>query len=128
LNWKGLSLLSIDLLLNNLVESIDGATGAIIVAVDGEAVQWGTSEQNERLRLRSAYVAVVMQTFRAAAARAGLGQLKRLVVGYKGATLIAQEIDDDCCVMLELKASASVSRAVYQMQTAVAVLRQEITA
>ena len=98
------------------------------MAVDGEAVQWGPSEQSERLRLRSAYVAVVMQTFRAASARAGLGQLNHLVIEYKGATLIAQEIDNDCSVILELRSGASVSRAIHRMQNAVARLREEITA
>jgi predicted regulator of Ras-like GTPase activity (Roadblock/LC7/MglB family) len=117
----------IESLLNELVEGVDGATGAIIVAIDGEAVQWGTSEMSERLRLRSAYIAVVMQAFRAAAKRASLGQVKHLVVGYKGATLIAQEIGEDCSVVLELKATASVSRAVYQMQPTVAIIREAIT-
>ena len=120
--------MSIDSLLNDLVNAVDGATGAIVVAVDGEAVQWGTSDLSERLRLRSAYVAVVMQTFRAASSRARLGHLRRLAIEYEGATLIAQEIDDDCLVMLELEARASVSRAVYQMQNAVAMLRREIMA
>jgi predicted regulator of Ras-like GTPase activity (Roadblock/LC7/MglB family) len=118
--------LSIDSLLNDLVNSVDDATGAILVAVDGEAVQWGTTKLNERLRLRSAYVAVVMQTFRAAARRAGLGHLRHLVVEYEGATLVAQEIDDDCSVILELKANASVSRAVHRMQPTVVRIREEI--
>ena len=95
------------------------------MAADGEAVEWGTSGQSERLRLRSAYVAVVMQTFRAASGRAGLGRLHHLVVEYQGATMIAQEIDEDCSVIVELKPNASVSRAVYRMQSSVALLRKE---
>lgn len=117
----------IDSLLKDLVSSVDGATGAIIVAVDGEAIQWRASSPTERLRLRGAYAAVVMQTFRAAAARAGLGRLSHLVVEYDGATLVAQEIDNDCSVVLELEPRASVGRAVYRMQTSAARLRDEIT-
>ena len=118
--------MSIDSLLNDLVSSVDDATGAILVAVDGEAVQWGVTEHSERLRLRSAYVAVVMKTFRAAAGKAALGHLKHLVVEYEGAKLIAHEIDDDCSVILELKANASVSRALHRMQPTVAKLREEL--
>ena len=117
----------IDSLLNELVSSVDGATGAIIVAVDGEAIQWGASAQTDRLRLRSAYVAVVMQAFRGAAARAGLGRPKYLVVEYAGATIIAQEIGDDCSVVLELKSNVGVGRSIYQLQAVAAKLRQEIT-
>lgn len=120
-------IVSIDLLLKELVASVDEATGAIIVAGDGEAVQWEPTSHAERLRLRGAYVAVVMQTLRAAAPRAGIGCLRQLVVEYDGATLVAFEIDDDCAVVLELEPSANVGRAVYRMQTAAAKLRDEIT-
>jgi predicted regulator of Ras-like GTPase activity (Roadblock/LC7/MglB family) len=117
----------IDSLLNELVSSVDGATGAILVAVDGEAIQWGSSQQSDRLRLRSAYVAVVMRAFRGAAARAGLGRPKHLVVKYNGATLIAQEIGDDCSVVVELNANVSVGRTLYQMEPVAAKLRREIS-
>ena len=116
----------IESLLKELVLSVDGATGAIVVALDGEAVQWSASVLDERLRLRSAYVAVVMKTFRAAAPRIGLGHLTHLVIDYKGAILVAQEIDIDCSVVLELKPSTSIGRAVYQIQRAAARLRDEI--
>jgi predicted regulator of Ras-like GTPase activity (Roadblock/LC7/MglB family) len=115
----------IDSLLNELVSSVDGATGAILVAVDGEAIQWGSSQQSDRLRLRSAYLAVVMQAFRGAAARAGLGRPEHLVVNYDGATLIAQEIGDDCSVVLELKANVSVGITLHQMDPVTARIRQE---
>ena len=117
----------IDTLLNELVSSVDGATGAIIVALDGEAVQFGTSTLSERLRLRGAYAAVVMKAFRLAAVRSGLGRLKHLVVKYNGSTLVIREIDDDCSVVLELKPNANVGRAVYRMEKAVPGLLHEIT-
>jgi predicted regulator of Ras-like GTPase activity (Roadblock/LC7/MglB family) len=116
----------IESLLNELVSKTDGATGAIVVALDGEAIQSSASILDERLRLRSAYLAVVMQTFRAAAARIGLGHLTRLVIDYKGAILVAQEIDIDCSVVLELKPGASVGRAVHQIQVIASRLRDEI--
>ena len=119
-------IVSIDLLLKQLVSSVDEATGAIIVAGDGEAVHWNPTGPGERLRLRGAYVAVVMHTIRAAAARADLGRLRQLVVEYDGATLVAFEIDDDCSVVLELEPRANIGRAVYRMKTAAARLRDEI--
>jgi len=36
-------LLSIDSLLKKLVEQVEGATGAIVLEADGEAVQWYTT-------------------------------------------------------------------------------------
>jgi predicted regulator of Ras-like GTPase activity (Roadblock/LC7/MglB family) len=121
-------MVAIESLLTELVSSLDAATGAIIVGGDGEAVLWGVSQQSERLRLRGAYVAVVMKTFRAASARAGLGNLKHLVVEYDGATVIVQEIDDDCSVVLELRPNAVVGRAVYRLQLMAERLRTEFAA
>ena len=127
MNRKGWGIVSIDSLLMELVSTVDGATGAIIVAHDGEGVHWCVSNNSERLRLRGAYVAFVMQTFRAAVSRAGLGHLRHLVVEHDGASLIAHEIDNDCSVVLELKPGETVGRAVYQLRTAAAKLRDEIT-
>jgi predicted regulator of Ras-like GTPase activity (Roadblock/LC7/MglB family) len=116
----------IDSLLKKLISSVDGATGAIIVALDGEVIRLSASSQAEQLRLRGAYAALVMQTFRAAASRAGLGRLKHLAVEYNGATLVVHEIDDDCSIVLELKPNANVGVAVYRLQTVAARLRDEI--
>lgn len=116
----------IEALLKELVSSVKGATGALIVAVDGEAVQFGTDSISERLRLRGAYAAVVMQTFRAGAARSGMGRLKHVVVEYNGSILVAHEIDEDCSVVLELESGAGVGPAVYQSGITAAKLLREI--
>ena len=117
--------MSIESLLNELISTVEGATGAIIVAGDGEAVQWCATTEVERLRLRGAYVAVVMHTFRTAAARANLGKLKHFVVNYDQASLVAYEIDDDCCVVLELRPREILGKVIYQLRTAARKLREE---
>ena len=118
----------LDLLLKELVSSVEGATGAIILADDGEAVQWySMSNSSERLQLRAAYVAVAMRALRGSTSRAGMGSLLNLVVEYDGANLVAQSIDDDCLVVLELKAGSNIGHAVYRVQTARDKLRHEIT-
>jgi predicted regulator of Ras-like GTPase activity (Roadblock/LC7/MglB family) len=111
--------------LNELILTVEGATGTIIVAGDGEAIQWCATTEVERLRLRGAYVAVVMHTFRTAASRANLGRLKHFVVNYDGASLVAYEIDEDCCVVLELKPRETLGKVIYQLGTAARKLRDE---
>ena len=121
--------MTLDLLLKELVSSVGGATGAIILADDGEAVQWySLSNSGERLRLRGAYLAVVMRAFREFASRAGLGSLLNLVVEYEGANLVAQQIDDDCLVVLELKMGTGIGHAIYRVQMSRDRLLHEITA
>ena len=121
--------MTLDLLLKDLVSSVEGATGAIILADDGEAVQWySLSKSSERLQLRGAYVAVVMRAFRGSTSRAGLGSLMNLVVEYDGANLVAQEIDDDCLVVVELKVGTNIGHAIYRAQKSRDRLRHEIPA
>ena len=108
-----------------MVLSVEGAAGAILVEADGEAVQWFSSDP-DRLRLRSAYVAVVLKASRAAALRANLGGFKRLILSYDGAIFVAQEVGLDCVVILELSPQANVAQAIFRTKPSVARLRQEI--
>jgi predicted regulator of Ras-like GTPase activity (Roadblock/LC7/MglB family) len=117
---------SLEALLNELVSKVEGATGAIVLEADGEAVQWCDATDNERLRLRGAYVAVVLRSCVAAAARANLAGLSCLVVEYEGSSFVAQEIDRDCFVLLELGASANIGEAMFRLKRTIEELRCEI--
>ena len=59
-------------ILKELVSSVDGAEGAIVIEADGEAVQWYATGDEDLLRLRAAYVALAAQACRETAARLGL--------------------------------------------------------
>jgi predicted regulator of Ras-like GTPase activity (Roadblock/LC7/MglB family) len=117
--------LSIDTLLRELVSTIEGATGAILLEGDGEAVQWH-SPNAERLRLRGAYVAVAFKACRATAVREKLGGLSCLTLAYDGAGFVAQEIDRDCFVLLELNPTVNVGQALFRIKPVVEKLRYEI--
>jgi hypothetical protein len=92
---------------------------------DGEAVQWFPSD-GERLRLRGAYIAVVMKACRATAVRAKLSDSRCLTVAYDGASFVAQEIDRDCLVVLELRPLTNIGKAQFQLNPVVERLRREI--
>ena len=117
-------------LLKQLVEGVEGASGAILLESAGEAVQWHTLDERqvERLRLRSAYVAVVLKNSRAVAARSDLGQAVHLVMQYDGASFIAQVIERDYFVVLELRPSANIGQALYRLQPMVESLRRALAA
>jgi len=117
--------LIIDSLLNDLVSTVDGATGAILLEADGEAVRWH-SPDGDRLRLRGAYVALVLKSCRASAVREILGGLNFLILAYDGATFVAQEINRDCVVVVELASKANVAQAIFQINPSVEKLRREI--
>ena len=125
-NPKGCLSLSIEALLCKLVSDVDGATGAIIIAADGEAVLWHATMDAERLRLRGAYVAVAVRSYRESRARTKLGAVRTLVLEYEGSSLVAEEIDNDCFVVIELAASANIGEAIFRLGPAVTKLRREL--
>ena len=120
--------MSIDSLLKKLVAQVDGATGAIVLEADGEAVQWYAVEDSDRLRLRSAYLGVVLKSARVPAALAALGPLRSLFIKYDTACLVVREIESDCFVVLELEPSANVGEALFRLYPIIDELRGEIAA
>lgn len=114
-------------LLSDLVSAVDGATGAIFLDEDGEAVQWYPPDESELLRLKAAYLAVVVQSFRTSTARLGLGRMARMAVQYQGAQFAIAEIEEGgYFLVLELRPSANLAQCSGRLASAVAGLQQEI--
>lgn len=115
-------------LLKELVSSVEGGEGAIFFDKDGEAVQWYSKDDGERLRLRAAYIAVVLQACQATTARLDLGQMNRMVIDYAGAKFVIETLEHGYFVLLELNRSANIGQALYHIKPAVAALRRQIAA
>jgi predicted regulator of Ras-like GTPase activity (Roadblock/LC7/MglB family) len=113
-------------LLKELVSGVEGATGAIFLASDGEAVQWYAGDGGERLQLRAAYITVALQGCRGSAERLTLGGIRHLILEYDNASFIVQELDRGYFVILELEASANIGQAIHRTQPVVARLRREV--
>lgn len=112
-------------LLEELVSKVEGAQGAIFLEKDGEAVAWYTAGDVDRLRLRAAYAAVVLQAARALASEMKVGPTRRLVLGYDEAKFIIEELESGYFLVLELSATASVGKATYQIKPTVEELCRE---
>ena len=115
-------------LLKELVSSVEGATGAIFLASDGEAVQSYSETDVERLQLRGAYITVVLKGCRASAGRLMVKEIGYLVIEYDGASFIVQELNPGYFILLELDSSANIGQAIYRIQPVVGHLRREIAA
>jgi predicted regulator of Ras-like GTPase activity (Roadblock/LC7/MglB family) len=105
-------------LLEHLVSSVDGATGALILEADGEAVQWYSRTDSELLRLRSAYLVNLLGSCRSATSRMALGELGYVVISYDGATFVMQELSGGYYLLLEVKALSDIGSAVYRLTQA----------
>jgi predicted regulator of Ras-like GTPase activity (Roadblock/LC7/MglB family) len=115
-------------LLRQLVAGVEGASGAVLLESAGEAVQWHAVDEREteRLRLRCAYVGVVLQNSNAIAARAGVGRGLYMVLQYDGASFIAQMVERDYFLVIELSPLANVGQALYRLQPMIDRLRHAL--
>jgi len=118
--------LSISSVLSELVAAVDGATGAILLEADGEAVHWYPEGGGERLRLRGAYIAVVVKSCRSTGVCRNPLELVCLTLKYVGSSFIAQEINRDCLVVLEMEPDVNAGQAAFRMRSAIERLRVEI--
>lgn len=125
---RGKQTLSFKPVLEELVSSVEGAEGAIFLEVDGEAVEWYAPGDGDRLRLRAAYIAVVLQASRALAKHLDIGTTRQMLLAYEGAKFIIEELGSGYFLVLEVSVSTNVAWARYRMQPAVASLRAEILA
>lgn len=115
-------------MMEELVESVEGAQGAIFLDKDGEAVQWYPEVDDNRLCLRGAYMAVVVQSCRRSVEKLGLGKIRHLLFEYEDARFVIEEVDEAYFVLLELSSSANLGQALERIQMTVAKVREEITA
>lgn len=116
-------------LLKEVVSGIEGATGAMVLESDGEAVEWHPRSGADRMRLRGAYLALAFERARTASENLGQGgRLLSLILEYEGASLIIAHLDQDYSLALELEPGANIGQAFYRIQPAIAKLRQELAA
>lgn len=115
-------------IMQELVESVEGAQGAIFLDKDGEAVQWYPEEEGKRLCLRGAYLAVTVQSCRKSLEKLYLGKIKHLLVEYEDAQFVIEEVDEGYFILLELSPSANLGQALDRIQPTVVKLQQEIMA
>jgi hypothetical protein len=120
--------LQFESILKGLVCNVEGAQGAIFLETDGEAIGWYTRSDPERLRLRAAYLAVLVQCWRTSVPRLNLGATTLMIAQYEGAQFVIKGLLDSYFVAVELDSNANLAEAVRLIQPAVAELGRQIAA
>lgn len=118
--------LSFKSILEKLVSTIPGVQGALLLEADGESVAWHSTGDSERLRLRGAYIAVMLRTSENAAREFSFGTVEHLAISYEGASLVAQLVGGGYFVVLEMEPLANMAEASYRLKPFVEELRVEL--
>lgn len=113
-------------ILKELVETIDGAEGAIVLEADGEAVQWFSKGNVEQLRLRAAYIALTAQSCRDITRQLNLLNQDATLIAYEGASFLIRHLESDYMVILEMTPTANIGKALYKIKSTSTKLQKEL--
>lgn len=100
-------------LLNELISSVGGAEGALLLDETGELVV-ETGEPHEGRRLIGAYQGIALATAQRIVARYPLGALGFITGRYRWGSLVLRPLRDGYYLVLALAPDASVGLAVHR--------------
>ena len=113
--------------MQELVEKVPGATSAIFVDWEGEAVdQYSLEEDVYHLKVVGAYKGVMLNFINQAQASMDIGTAETVIVRMENYSVLISSVKDGYFVLLILSPGALISRARYGIRRAVSALRDEM--
>jgi predicted regulator of Ras-like GTPase activity (Roadblock/LC7/MglB family) len=97
-------------ILDDLVRSVPGASGALLLDSEGEVV-FQAGARDYRHKLIGAYQGIALAIARRSARRHGMGEVASLTCRYAGASVVLRPLKDGYYVVLSLEPGSHVSVA-----------------
>ncbi|MBT1070786.1 roadblock/LC7 domain-containing protein [Pelotalea chapellei] len=113
-------------IMKDLVEKVPGATGAIVLDWEGEAVQEYCYCEPYEIRFVAAHQGLVLSQLRELQQTGQGGAIEEVVVTSSDRSLITGCINQDYSLMLSIDRSCPVALALHHFRTTITVLRKEI--
>jgi predicted regulator of Ras-like GTPase activity (Roadblock/LC7/MglB family) len=114
-------------ILQNLVQSTAGATGAILIDWEGEAVELYSPAANEfDIKILGAHQNIIFNRIREIRQRVPSQAISNTVITTDQQHLILGAIGDDYTLVTTLERNALVGRALVHVQRAIKLLEKEI--
>ena len=113
--------------LENILERTEGSLGALIMGVDGIAVerQLKDAGQEANLDVAAAEFTSLVRSAQKAGKDTGLGDLRELMISLDSAVLIVRLLGRDYFVVLAISPEGNLGRARFELRKAELQLRKE---
>src|ERR1051326_2553887 len=119
--------MAFDKLLENLVDTIDGARGAVFLDHDGEVVQHYLAHKSvAELDLIGAYHGITLTTCRKFSDEVEMGTIDFMICQYKEATCLIKTLNAGYFVLLALGPQGNIGQAMYNLRELAAELNTEM--
>ena len=114
--------------LSEIIERTEGATGALIMGMDGIAVErvFLPEGSDANMDVAAAEVTSLVRASLRAGANTGLGQLEELFLHYGQARILARMFSPEYFVVLALRPDGNVGRGRYELRKAELRLAREV--
>ncbi len=118
--------MSIEIILKELVDSVQQAVGAILVDWEGEAVMEYCACDSFDLRFIAAHKSIILARFKEMQSAARIGEVEVLVVTSSKGHLIIGCIDKYYSLVMNIERTTLVALAQYHFRRALCELKKEI--
>jgi predicted regulator of Ras-like GTPase activity (Roadblock/LC7/MglB family) len=115
----------LDQILIDLINTVKGASAAIFVDGDGEAiVQAGDSERD--LRLLGAWKEIHLDRIKEITTQLGLGSVQAVFFALEEGNELIAPVGTDYCLILFMSSFSDIRQAMSEMMKAIELLKKEI--
>lgn len=118
--------MSFHTILNDLVEKVPGALGAILADWEGEAVDQAGPLDTYELRVVGAHKGVILSNLRQVVSRLEGDRLQEIVITTEKNQTLVLPVTEDYFLVVFLGRLAVLGRALFEARRCLAVLRNEI--
>jgi len=113
-------------MLNEMLERVPGAQGAIVADWEGEAVDQVGLMDDYDLKLIGAYKGVILTNLRDVASRLNNDHLKEIIITTEHAQMIVVPVTSEYFLVLALNRSDVLGRALFEARRCLHALQKEI--
>ena len=118
--------MSFEIILQDLVDHVPQAVGAILVDWEGEAVMEHCHCDPYDLRFIAAHKGIVLARLKEMQSSAQVGDVEDIVVTSSMGHIIIGCIDQDYSLVMNIEHSCPVALALYHFRQAISLLKKEI--
>ena len=113
--------------LENIMERTEGSLGALIMGIDGIAVERLLKEagQEANLDVAAAEFTSLVRSAQKAGKDTGLGELREVMISLDGAVLVMRLLGRDYFMVLAISPEGNLGRARYELRKAELQLKKE---
>lgn len=115
----------LDDILNDMITSVRGASAAIFLDGDGEAiVQAGSNETD--IKIMGAWKEIHLDRIKEITGRLKLGSVKAVLFSLDQGNELMAPVDPDYCLILFMSSYADIKQAMTELEKAIALIKKDI--